>query len=109
MTPVFAGAIGASVTRAVALTEGATRQCLVRSCSRSSEQDRRPVGEKQDDGGGISVGGAYGYAAAGGDLRESDVLAQAGENTKARLYGGSLPRRPSSRVAMGNVTRSITA
>lgn len=86
---VLVGVIGASVAEAVALAVGAVQEHVVRVVlAQGLEQARRPVGEEPHDGGGVGVGGAYGYAEPGGDLRESVVPAQAGESDE-----GSLVRR----------------
>jgi hypothetical protein len=55
------------------------------------------------------VGGADGYAEAGGDLHERVVAAKVDQAHEARWWGGSLQRQSPSRVTMSMDTHSTRA
>lgn len=72
--------IGPAVADAVALCERAVQEDEVRVVrAQRLEQTGRLVGEQAGDGGDVGVGGADGYAEAGGDAGEGFVVAQVHE------------------------------
>lgn len=77
--------VGPAVADPVALGEGPVEQDVIRiPLAQNPQQAGRPSGQVADDGGDVGVGGADGYAEAGGDLCECVVAAkvdQADEGT----------------------------
>jgi hypothetical protein len=98
---VFLGEVGPAVADAVALGECAVEQDVV---GVGIPQDPQPsgcpvgqVGQVVDDGGGMGVSRADGYAEAGGDLRERVVPAQVDEADQGPLASSVAGRRPATR------------
>lgn len=112
VTAVLLGEVGPAVADPVALGERSVEQDVVRiSLAQDPQEAGRPAGQVLDDGRDVGVGGADGYAEAGGDLRERVVPAevdQAHEGTRLKVTSGALAcrRRPAVRASRPSFERS---
>jgi hypothetical protein len=88
---VLLGEAGPAVTDTVAFGEGSVEQDVVRiRLAQDTQQAGRPVGQVLDDGRDVGVGGAHGYAEAGGDLRERAVTTETDQADEGALVGREL-------------------
>ncbi len=83
---VLLGEVGPAVADPVALGERAVEQDVLGiGFPQDSQQAGCSAGEVTDDGGDVGVGGADGYAEAGGDLGERVVPAEVGQGDESTL------------------------
>jgi hypothetical protein len=88
---VLLGEVGPTVADPVALGERSVEQHVIGiGLPQDPQEAGRPVGEVADDGGDVGVGGADGYAKAGGDLREWVVPTPVDQGDESALVGWEL-------------------
>ncbi|GGZ05220.1 hypothetical protein GCM10010385_63290 [Streptomyces geysiriensis] len=86
MTAVLLGEVGPAVAHPVALGECAVEQDVLGSgLPQDQQQSGCPARHMVHDGGDVGVGGAYGYAEPGGDLRQRVVPAQVDQADESTL------------------------
>lgn len=85
------GEVGPAVADPVALGECPVEQDVIRiGLAQDPQEARCPAGQVLDDGLDVGVGGADGYAEAGGDLRERVVPTQVDQAHEGTLVGRQL-------------------
>lgn len=83
---VLVGEVGPAVADPVALGKRSVQQDVIRiGLSQDPQRSGRAPGEVVHDGGDVGVGGADGYAEAGGDLRERVVSAKVDQGHTSTL------------------------
>jgi hypothetical protein len=91
VTTVLLGEVGPAVADTVALGERPVEQDVVRiGLAQDPQEARCPTGQMLDDRRDVGVGGADGYAEAGGDLRERVVPAKVDQAHEGTLVGREL-------------------